>query len=87
MIAAQSMFAQPAFADDCAPDIISMYNDKVFEMQMAASTLQRAASDYEWTHPQSAGDVFLKVGAFITATYFLNQQINQKMNEIDFSEL
>ena len=35
----------------------------------------------------SAADVFIRVSGFLAAMYFVNQQINMKMNEIDFTEL
>lgn len=49
--------------------------------------MEKTASDYEWYHPQSAGDIFIKVGLFIVAAYLINKQFNTFLNEIDFGEL
>ena len=35
----------------------------------------------------SAADVFIRVSAFVAAMYLVNRGIDQKMNEIDFTEL
>lgn len=35
----------------------------------------------------SAADVFIRVSAFVAAMYLVNRGINQKLNEIDFTEL
>ncbi len=53
-----------------------MYNDKMDEIQKAAIEYYKIASDYEWSHPLSAADVFIRVSAFVAAMYFINQKIN-----------
>lgn len=74
-------------SQDQIPTLYGIYNDKILEMQRQGIEIYRAASDYEWEHPMSAADVFIRISAFVAAMYVINQQINQKMNEIDFTEL